>query len=400
MSNSWKTAIVGTLIHTVLGTVYAWSYFQTPIMQLTDWNNTQTTMAFSLAIFSLGLTASWAGRRINVYSPQRLTIIGGLLFGIGYLIASYALEMNLLVLFYIGFGLVSGCGLGLAYVTPVAVVSRWFSKHQGLATGMVVMGFGLGAFVMSKLVAPYLFDLTGNNVSVSFRYIGFVFLAIVPLLGFFLKFPENTKVSVASVVAFHPFRDRTFLIFWFVFTLNIIAGMIFLSFQSPLYQELLQRKSAETLDVVTLTSAGATLIAISAVANGIGRLFWAALSDKIGRVAAFRALIGVEILAFIGLLITDNSYLFAALVCLILLGYGGGFGILPSLVKDHFGAERMPQVYGLMLTGWSIGGLVGPQLTALLKDNFGTEAGTYAFLLGLGVTVIALSCLFLKKKPS
>lgn len=389
MSKSWKIAFIGTLIHLFLGTVYAWSFFQVPIMELTGWNNTQTTMAFSLTILTLGITASWAGQRLNVYGPQKLTIIGGILFGVGYIMASFALKMNLLWGFYLGFGIVGGCGLGLAYVTPVAVVSRWFSKNQGLATGLVVMGFGLGAFMMSKILAPLFFRLTDQDVALSFRYSGVIFLLVIPLLGLFLRFPPKLTVnsSVSEVKSNEVSNVKTILI-WLVFTLNIVVGMIFLSFQSPLYQEIMQKNMITDRDA--LVQAGATLIAVSAFFNGIGRFAWASLSDKVGRIKAFQMLIAVEILCFILLILTENTTLFFVLVCVILLCYGGGFGILPSLVKDEFGLEKMPKMYGRMLTGWGVGGLIGTLTTAFLKDTFGENAGVYVFATGLIVSVIAL----------
>lgn len=398
MSNSWKTAIIGTLIHLFLGTVYAWSFFQVPIMENTNWNNTETTMAFSLTILTLGITASWAGRKLEVYGPQKLTIIGGILFGLGYILASYALGSVNLWLFYLCFGVIGGCGLGLAYVTPVAVVSRWFSKNQGLATGMVVMGFGLGAFMMSKILAPIFFELTEKNVALSFRYSGILFLVVIPLLGMFLKFPpQNEVVCEKKEVVETENSSRKTILIWTIFTLNIIVGMIFLSFQSPLLQELIQKE--RQFDKESLVQAGATLIAVSAFFNGIGRLLWASLSDKMGRINTFRMLIGLEIVCFILLIFTQNVILFSVLVCLVLLCYGGGFGILPSLVKDEFGKANMSKMYGKMLTGWGIGGLIGTLTTAFLKDAFNEDAGMYVFSTGLVVSVIAfLLCFLIKVK--
>lgn len=387
MSKSWKVAVVGTLIHLFLGTVYAWSFFQIPIMESTGWNNIETTMAFSLTILTLGITASWAGGKLERYGAQKMVVVGGILFGLGYIFSSYALQNNSLWLFYLSFGIIGGCGLGLAYVTPVAVVSRWFDKHQGVATGMVVMGFGLGAFMMSKLLAPLFFELTNQDVALSFRYSGIVFLLALPLLGIFLKFPSKLVIaSEKKEMAVEVSTQKTILI-WLIFTLNIIVGMIFLSFQSPLLQELMQK--ASSVDRATLTQAGATLIAVSAFFNGIGRFAWASLSDRIGRINAFRWLIGIEIVCFILLATTQSPMLFSVLVCIILLCYGGGFGILPSLVKDVFGGEKMPTMYGKMLTGWGVGGLVGTLMTAYLKDTFGENAGFYVFVTGFVVSLVA-----------
>lgn len=348
----------------------------------------QTTMAFSLTILTLGLTASWAGGKIKQYTPQRMAMVGGVLFALGYIIASFAFELNNLWLCYLSFGILGGMGLGLAYVTPVSVVSSWFSKRQGLATGIVVMGFGLGAFVMSKILAPFFLKIAGGDIALTFRYSGIMFLVAIPLLGYFLKFPaEGNTSNQQKNEEIKEVSTKKTLSIWLIFTLNIIVGMIFLSFQSPLLQELLRKEG--NFDQNALISAGATLVAVSAFFNAIGRFSWASLSDTIGRIKAFRLLILVEVLCFFLLMFVENSLVFSALVCIILLCYGGSFGILPSLVKDEFGTQRMASMYGRMLTGWGVGGLLGTLFTAFLKDSLGDKASFYVFLTGLVVSSVA-----------
>lgn len=104
--------------------------------------------------------------------------------------------------------------------------------------------------------------------------------------------------------------------------------------------------------------------------NGVGRFFWGGLSDKIGRIQVFRLILGTQILVFILMMFTGNPWLFGALVCYILLCYGGGFGAMPSYVLDVFHAKLMPVVYGVILTAWSIGGIVGPQVAAFIRDFY------------------------------
>ena len=172
IQKKWLIAIMGAFTHLCLGTVYAWSFFQTPITELSGWNNTEVAWAFSLSIFMLGVTAAWGGTKIDKYGPKKLAIIGGVMYALGYIISAYALSSRNLWLLYIAFGVLGGSGLGLAYVTPVATVSKWFTEKQGLATGMVVMGFGLGALVMSKLLAPLFLHLSHHDLSKTFLCCG------------------------------------------------------------------------------------------------------------------------------------------------------------------------------------------------------------------------------------
>lgn len=400
MEKKWWIAIMGTLTHLCLGTVYAWSYFQNPIAELSGWSNAEVAWTFGLAIFMLGVTASWGGAKMSQYGPRKLAILGGILYAAGYIIAWFALRNLNLPLLYIGFGIVGGMGLGLAYVTPVATVSRWFTAKQGLATGMVVMGFGLGALLMSKVLAPQLLKITHNDLSLTFLYIGLILLILLPIFASFLQLPKEERIAqkqnTPKVTTGNTFFKTKFVVIWVLFLINIVAGMIFISFQSPLLQDILRNGMPSDTDfanpdvIASLSAAGATLIAISSIFNGLGRFFWGAVSDKIGRFSTFRWLLILQLVVFILLLFVDTPILFSIWVCIILLCYGGGFGIIPSLIKDIYGNERMSAVYGAILTAWGVGGIIGPQIVALMKDRYGSMAGNHAFTVGIFILSIGV----------
>jgi MFS transporter, OFA family, oxalate/formate antiporter len=412
-TNRWLVAIMGTLLQVSLGTVYAWSFFQKPVMEANNWTNSQAAWAFSLAIFFLGLSAAWGGINLPKFGPRKLAITGGFLFGLGYLIAGYALYIKNLSLLYIGYGVIGGMGLGLGYVTPVATAAKWFPDKKGFITGMVVMGFGFGALIMAKVLAPVFMTMTGGNLVLVFSYVGVIMLFITLPAGYCLVNPPAgfvpngytppatsaaDQASQDAITAKQCILSGKFLMMWTVFFFNIIAGIMFISFQSPLLQDLLKK----TMDPATLTNpqviaglaaSGATLIAISSIFNGVGRFFWGGLSDKIGRVQTFRLILGGQFVVFIALMFVSNPVVFGVLVCYILLCYGGGFGAMPSFVLDVFGSKQMPVVYGTILTAWGCGGIVGPQIVAFLKDNFANQAAQYTFvsasvllLLGLFIT--------------
>ncbi len=399
MSKKWFIAIIGTFTHMLLGTVYAWSFFQTPITEFTGWSNAQAAWAFSLSIFMLGLTAAWAGNKMSVFGPRKLAMIGGALYGLGYLISGFALGHQSLLLLYLGFGIIGGIGLGFAYVTPVATVSAWFTEKQGLATGMVVMGFGFGALVMSKLLAPIFLTISDGNLSTTFYYIGLIMIVLIPMLANILQLPETekaTKTPQEKIPIASYIKAKPFIVVWLIFTINIVAGMIFISFQSPLLQDLLKLRMPAGTDfsdgrvVASLAASGATLIAVSSIFNGLGRFVWGAVSDKVGRMATFRILLALQAVIFCMLLFVSQPLVFSVLVCVVLLSYGGGFGVLPSLTKDMYGSKLMPSLYGALLTAWGVGGIIGPQIVAFMKDNYAEKAGLYAFMIGGGLLVVGL----------
>jgi MFS transporter, OFA family, oxalate/formate antiporter len=400
----WWIAVAGTLLQVCLGTVYAWSYFQNPVVRAFDCTQSQAAWAFSLAIGFLGLAAAWGGLKLPVCGPRRLAMTGGACYAAGYLVSALAVSRQSLPLFYAGFGVLGGIGLGLGYVTPVATVARWFPDRKGLVTGMVVMGFGFGALLMSKVVAPMLMAWFDLRLAPVFAGIGLILFLLTLPLGWCLRNPPTALAALAASasetngisgaagslpVLAARVRSWEFARLWVVFFCNITAGIMFIGFQSPMIQELWRRQRPD-LTAAELATAGATLIGVSSVFNGLGRLLWGACSDRLGRWTAFRWILGSQLVVLVSLVWVKHPWLFGGCVCYVLLCYGGGFGTMPSLVLDTFGSGRMAQAYGAMLTAWSMAGVVGPQIVAMIKDRWPGQASHDTFATAAAMLAIGL----------
>lgn len=414
--NRWLVATACTVLQLCLGTVYAWSYFQPLLVEQFRWSNTDTSWAFSLNICCLGLSAAWGGVNLGRIGPRKLAVAGGILFAAGYALAALALAVESLPLFYLGYGAVSGIGIGLGYVTPMTTVIKWFPDRRGQLTGIVAMGFGLGAFVLSVMLAPVLMRLLAGNLTLVFGALGAILGSVAIASAAMLKNPPDGYLPQGFVAAAQkesqnegpyaraeqeadlPLSDYLlagqYAIMWFVFFLNITAGISIISFLSPLYQDI-WRLDHPTLERTVLASYGATLIAVSSLFNGLGRIAWGALSERLGRLNTFRVLFATQLIVF-GLLMTEhNPWVFAALVCYVLSCFGGGFAIMPSMVSDVYGTKRMSRLYGVILTAWSAAGVVGPLMVASIKDSYPDRAVIYAFLLNILVLGVAFTFSFL-----
>ena len=397
------TLLLCTVLQVCFGTVYAWSFFQTLLVRQLGWTFTETAIAFSLTIFSLGCSAAWAGAMLPKLGPRKLAIIGSVMFAGGYLLAGLALHIDFLPLFYLGYGVIGGAGIGLGYVTPVATAAKWYPDRKGLATGIVVMGFGVGAFLLSIVLAPILIVHTEGDLPMVFAGLGILFALILLPSSYFLRDPApGYRITAAGVTAVSQededsgtvaecLRSREFAIMWLVFFFNIAAGIAVISFQSSLLQDVwgLADPSVEPEE---LAAYGATLIAVSSLCNGAGRLFWGLLSDRIGRVRVFRILLGSQMVVF-GILMTEsNPWVFSALICYVLLCFGGGFATMPSFVLDVFGAKKMSVIYGAILTAWAAAGIFGPVYVGYIKDQYPDRAVIYCFL--IGVLILGLGFTF------
>lgn len=396
---------MGTIYMVVLGTVYSWSFFQKPIVDTYGWTNSGVAWVFSTNILFLGLSAAWSGINLPRFGSSKLALIGIILYGAGFMLGGLALKANSLPFLILGFGVIGGAGIGMGYVTPVVSASKWFPDKQGFVTGMVVMGFGFGALLMSKVIAPAVLKITDGDMVKAFFMIGAIILIPGLLSALFIKQPPDVKSAskqseeVEQITPRKALLSSKFMMMWLVFFVNITAGIMFISFQSPLMQDLWSRFRPGS-DLFQLAAVGGTLIAVSSLFNGAGRLFWGGLSDRIGRIETFRIILGSEILVFVTLLFVSNPYVFAILVCYVLLCYGGGFGTIPAFVREVFPGRLMSVVYGALLTAWSAGGVLGPQIVGFMKDNYPENASTYAFVAGtILLTIGFIITLLLNNKP-
>jgi OFA family oxalate/formate antiporter-like MFS transporter len=374
-SKRWGIAIAAVVMQLSLGTVYAWSVFKKPLMTSHGWGETETQVTFMICIGMIGIAAAFGGALVDKRGPRFVATLGGILFGIGTLLAGLADQTGNIYLLYLGFGFIAGLGNGFGYVTPIATLIRWFPDKRGLVTGLAVMGFGFGAFFMGK-IAPGMVNSMG--VATTFYILGIVFLILVTAAAQFYKnppkgwlpagfTPSKATASAAQSFTFDEARKTPqWWMLWAMLCLNISAGLGLLSQLSPMAQDIIGKTQGIT-DPKALALAGGTILAIASIFNGLGRLFWAWLSDAIGRKNIFIIMFLTQAILYILLPQISGQFLFTVIACYLLACYGGGFATMPAFVADSFGPAYIGRVYGIMLTAWSVAGVIGPMVFAQLK---------------------------------
>ena len=402
----WWIAAAAILMQLCLGTVYAWSVFKKPLMAAHGWGETPTQVTFMICIGMIGLSAAFGGLLVDKKGPRFVATVGGILFGVGTLLAGYADQVGNLWLLYLGFGLIAGLGNGFGYVTPIATLIRWFPDKRGLVTGLAVMGFGLGAFFMGRIAPGMITDhqvrneagaIVASGVAPTFYIWGLIFLVVVtaaaqayknPPAGWLpagFTPPTKTVAAADSRNLAEAVRTPQWWMLWAMLFLNVSAGLGLLSQLSPMAQDVLRAKLS---DPAKLAVAGGTILAIASIFNGLGRLFWAWLSDGIGRRAVFLTMFVTQALLYVLLPRVGTEVLFTAIACYLLACYGGGFATMPAFAADAFGPAFIGRVYGTMLTAWGAAGVVGPLVFAQLKKQQALYVA--AALLAVGL-VLALA---------
>jgi OFA family oxalate/formate antiporter-like MFS transporter len=307
--------------------------------------------------------------------PRIVAATGGVPYGIGYLIASYAITQHSLTMLYLGYGVFSGLGMGMAYITPVATLAKWFPDRRGLMTGVAVCGYGAGALVMSPIAARL---IQSRGIPFTFVSLAVVYLVLVVLTAqWYVNPPQgwrpkgwepNTAVSKAATTSEFTVGQAMatwqFWLLWVMLFLNVSAGIMIISQASPMAQQLVGLSAVQAAGIVGVIS----------IFNAVGRVFWAWVSDFIGRATVYFMLFAIQVLVFFTLPSAHTVTLFTTLVAIVGLCYGGGFGTMPSFTADFFGARYMGGIYGWILLAWGAGAIPSPILIAKVHQSTGVYA--------------------------
>lgn len=342
-----------------IGSIYAYSKWIEPLSKELNWDAHDTKIGFSLAICFLGLTAAFMGKFAQKIGPTKGGLIAAVFLTIGLLGSAFAVKMNSIYLFYLTYGVLQGIGLGFGYIIPVYTVVKWFPDRPGLASGIIIMSFALGSLLASFLIGPL---FTSMGLSGAFLTLGIGYGICMLLSALYLANPVSTSENHHTSVDLTPkqiITDNRFIALWLLLFLNVCGGIAIISKAAVLGEE-----------VVGMTATQATMfVAIIGLFNGLGRLLWSSISDKIGCWTTFMLFIGINAACFALIpTFSTNQTSFQALTFIIIAGYGAGFATMPSFVKSIFGAEKYGQVLGYTLTAWSAAGFVGPLLLGLTAD--------------------------------
>jgi MFS transporter, OFA family, oxalate/formate antiporter len=401
MSRRRFVAVSAILMQLCLGTVYAWSIFKKPMIAANGWGETQTQAAFMINSAIFALAVAFGGTLVDKVSPRITGALGGIMFGTGLLLAGVANSIKSITLLLIAYGVITGLGGGFGYVTPIATLIRWFPDKRGQLTGLAVMGYGLGAFILGN-IGPHLIMKYG--VANTFYMWGGISLVIVFAAALTLINPPEdwqphqgaplsvqTRVMPVSSTFSEAIRTQRFWILWMMLFVSITAGLGLISQLSPIAQDVMIRVygggvSEEKMKSIVIVSG--SIVAVAGIFNGLGRLIWAWTSDYIGRKAVFALIFISFSLGFGALPHVNTTFVFAVLCFYLLACYGGTMASMPALAADEFGPSHIGKIYGMIFTACGFAGICGPYVFARVKEL--TGGFTYALYMESAVAVLGL----------
>ena len=373
--------VVGAiLIQLALGAIYAWSVF-TPSLVAEGWSKENTQWVFAIGLASFALFMVFAGKKLTSWGPQKLSWIGGIVLGLGYLLAGLVGGTSFWLLLIL-IGLVGGAGIGFAYVVPIAVGMRWFPDKKGMITGLAVAGFGFGAMLWVKLAGEWGNFLANMGLSSTFIVYGIAFAAMVVIGGLWMKFPpadwkpegfEASQTASAKTTSTQEFNSSEmlnkvqFYLIFLTFVFSAGAGLMSIGLMKLYPMEALQNAGMSSVEASAV--AGTAMAVFFSLANGLGRIIWGLISDKLGRkrsILIMTATQGIIVLLFTYMAGTEILLYLGA--TLIGFNFGGNFALFPTITADTFGAKNVGQNYPFIFLAYGVGGILGPILGGKMGD--------------------------------
>ncbi len=396
--NRWLVVAGGVLVQLCLGAIYAWSAFTGKLAgEEYGFSAVQGQWIFAISLLSFAvIMALVAGRWQAKAGPRLVTFTGGLVLGAGYLVAGLSGTSFWGIL--LGIGVLGGAGIGLAYVCPIAALVKWFPDRKGAITGLAVAGFGFGALIWIKLTQGFNFGpvkLTGDwgglfgmgwSVNQVWMLYGVMFAVLIGLGSIVLVNPPKdwrpagwsppTTIAVSGVRNFEPRAMVKTPQFWglfLTFLFGSVAGLMVIGCIERFGTDRLTQSGMSLAETAVVT--GTAMGLFYALFNGLGRILWGWISDRMGRrnaISLLSALQGVMMLGFYWIGGTEwGLYLGAAFIG---FNYGGNFALFPAATADLFGDKSVGTNYPYVFLSYGVGGIVGPLLGGWMKD-LGVQSG-------------------------
>ncbi len=395
----WWRVVGGLSMNLALGSLYAWSVFVSPLEKEFGWKRSDTSMIFTIAVFVFGLSFILAGRLQDKKGPFWISVTGGLLVSIGFLLSAWTTTLGWII---VVFGVLGGVGNGFGYATPIPVMAKWFPDKRGLAVGLAVAGYGGGSAIFGPMAGNWLIPTYGWRTT--FQILGGIFFAMTMIGAFLLKNPPTgykpagwapapAAKAAATTYEFSPgeaIRTPTMWFMWVAYCLGTSAGLMVISQLVPF-----ARSKGVPLALAT------TAIFIGAIGNASGRILSGWMSDTLGRLNVLRLMIAISAIAMVilphtGGLAAIPIFLYV-MVFIVYWCYGTQLSVNASTTSDFWGTKNAGINYGILFTSWGVAGIVGPRIGGTLFDKYGNYQA--AFYTAAVLAAVALVSELIAKRP-
>ena len=391
--NRWVYAIVGVIVLLFAGLVYAWSVLSTPIAaEFTGWTKAQLSLTFTLVMILFCIGSLLCGLLAGKLSAKNAVRVSAVLFLAGFFIASRCQSP---ITLYLGFGLLCGLASGLAYNGVMSTMVKWFPDKPGLISGVLLMGFGGGSFLIGKLYQAWTPAGIGGWRT-SFVALGIICCVVLAVCSFFFVAPGADftvpagKGGRAVAAPREDIKPAVMLkrpAFWLYYVWAIAvsaAGLALISQASGVVWEASADQTAASV---------ATIVGLISICNAVGRVLFGGMYDKFGRSLSMQLVNGLFILTSVVLLLAMSSRSVVVVIIGFVIGGLAYSGVTPTnsaFCRAYFGPTSYPVNFPLININLIFASF-GSTISGALYDASGSYSSTFFLIIGLAVAGILCS---------
>lgn len=376
-----KVVVPGFIMMLIMGSVYSYSVFRLSIESIYLVSKSMSGLPYMLSLFFYAVFMGVSGRLLHTYSAFRIMIIGVLFIALGWLLPFIIKNFFVLTL---GYGFFIGAGIGFIYGVPLMIIGHLFPNKKGLYFGIVLFGFGLSpllsAPILQSLVSKY--DLHQTFLFMSI----FTLVSLFILSLFYRTYDIHTQNNDLPPFK-KTFSKPQFKILYLTFFIGTFIGLTVIGFSSTY--------AVEVLDF-SLEKA-ALFVSLFALFNGLGRVFFGYLTDKI-------PLYLIMVISYLSLLLSTGMvlifstsiFIFALSFSLIWMNLGGWLAIAPAATSKLFGAQAYTRNYGMLFSAYGLSAILGVLISGILTDALGTYDTSFYIFLSLSLIGMVLT-FYIKK---
>src|SRR5258707_3681734 len=385
----WLQLAMGIVCMAMIANLqYGWTLFVDPIDAKYHWGRTAIQLAFTLFVVTETWLVPVEAWFVDKYGPRVVTMFGGAMITLAWVLNSYADSLPLLYLAAI----ISGIGAGSVYGTCVGNALKWFPDRPGLAAGATAAGFGAGAAIT---VVPIAHMIAASGYQSAFFAFGIGQGLIVVVLGFFLRKPSQVmpvvkrKLNLPQTrIDFTPpqvLRTPIFWVMYLVFVMVAAGGLMVAAQIAPIAHDF--KIANEPVDLLGFQMAALMFaISLDRILDGFGRPFFGWVSDNIGRentmfIAFSTAAATLYLLGSYG----SNPMVLVLASALFFCVFGEIYSLFPATCTDTFGSKYATTNAGMLYTAKGTASLLVP-LASVVADG----AGWYTvFVIAMGLNIAA-----------
>jgi len=390
LKKAWLVVYSGLGVNLTLGVLYSWSIISAALIDNYGWSATQTQIPYMLASAVFALTMVPGGKLQDRLGPKPVLLISSVLAGLGFILSGLNLTVAGLALF---FGVVFGLAMGFGYASPTPAAVKWFHpEHRGLISGIVVSGFGLAPVYIAPLTSSLIGVL---GLPATLITLGTIFFLVVFSLSFVISNPppgfqrielKKRPARVHQITAKdYKVREMVktvqFYLLWTMFFFGTFAGLLIIGQMSKI-----------GLEQASISN-GFLLVVVYAIFNFIGRVTWGTISDYLGRTITLLTMFLIQAVVYFSFAALTSPVALLIGKSLVGFTFGGMLAIFPVITADFYGMKNLGVNYGVMITAWGVGGILGPLLGGIARDITGGYGISYLVSAILSIAGAAISLL-------